>query len=69
MALALSKPNHVSPEEYLRQEESALEKSDYFRGKIFMMAGGSPNHNRIAGNIFAQLNTIQTLEKRNAKTN
>ncbi|HRW05799.1 MAG TPA: Uma2 family endonuclease [Caldilineaceae bacterium] len=58
MALALSKPNYSSPE-----------KSEYFRGKIFMMAGSSPNHDRIARNIFAELNTIQTLEKRNAKTN
>lgn len=56
MALALTKATNISLEEYLTTEESATEKSEYYRGEIFMMAGGSPNHNRIAGNIFAEFN-------------
>ncbi len=56
MALALTKPKSVTPAQYLALEEVATTKSEYFRGEIFMMAGGSPNHNRIAGNIFAEFN-------------
>lgn len=56
MALALTKPKYITPAQYLALEEMATTKSEYFRGEIFMMAGGSPNHNRIAGNIFAEFN-------------
>ena len=56
MALALTKPKSVTPAQYLALEEMATTKNEYFRGEIFMMAGGSPNHNRIAGNIFAEFN-------------
>lgn len=45
-----------SPEEYLALEEAADYKSEYIDGQIFPMAGGSTNHNRIAGNIYAELN-------------
>jgi Uma2 family endonuclease len=43
-------------EEYLAQEEKADHKSEYYNGEIFAMAGGSYNHNVIAGNINAALN-------------
>ncbi len=45
-----------TPEEYLALEEKADYKSEYFNGEIFAMAGGSYNHNVIAGNINAALN-------------
>ncbi|MCK6630505.1 MAG: Uma2 family endonuclease [Anaerolineae bacterium] len=44
-----------SPEEYLALEEMAEYRSEYYRGEIFAMAGGSANHNRIAGNIYLEL--------------
>ena len=45
----------ISPEEYLGLEEGAEVKSEYFDGEIFAMAGGSPEHNLIAGNVFGEL--------------
>ena len=45
-----------SPEEYLALEEAADSKSEYIDGQIFSIAGGSTNHNQIAGNLYAELN-------------
>ena len=49
-------PDFYTPEEYLALEEQADYKSEYYRGEIFAMAGGSANHDRIAGNLYAVLN-------------
>lgn len=49
-------PTFYTPEEYLVLEEKADHKSEYFNGEVFAMAGGSYNHNVIAGNINAALN-------------
>lgn len=38
-------------QEYLTYEETAPYKSEYHAGKVYLMAGGSRNHNRIALNI------------------
>jgi Uma2 family endonuclease len=43
-------------EEYLALEEKAGSKSEYYNGQILAMAGGSYNHNIIAGNINAIFN-------------
>lgn len=45
-----------SPEEYLELETAAESKSEYRNGLIIPMSGGTPNHNRIAGNFYAALN-------------
>lgn len=45
-----------SPEEYLTLEEAAEFRSEYYDGQIFPMAGGTPNHNRIAVNLGSALN-------------
>ncbi|NMG07645.1 Uma2 family endonuclease [Brasilonema sp. UFV-L1] len=47
---------YYSPEEYLQLEENAEYKSEYINGIIIPMAGGTTNHNRIAGNFYAALN-------------
>jgi Uma2 family endonuclease len=44
-----------TPAEYLELEEKAEYKSEYVNGKIFPMAGGSINHNRISGNFYIAL--------------
>lgn len=44
-----------SPEEYLALEELAEYRSEYYRGEIFAMSGGSVNHNRIAKNVVITL--------------
>lgn len=42
-------------DEYLARERVAEYKSEFYRGEIFAMAGGSPRHNRVSGNLFASL--------------
>ena len=49
-------------DQYLQMEEQAYYKSEYFRGEIFMMAGGTPNHNRIKENLSIEIGVI--LKKR-----
>lgn len=46
---------YYSPQEYLALEEAADYKSEYIDGEIVPMAGGSTNHNQIAGNFYAEL--------------
>ncbi len=45
----------ISPEEYLQGERSAEVRHEYVDGHVYAMAGASDDHNRIAGNIFAEL--------------
>jgi len=49
---------HYSIEEYLAAEDLAVEKSEYYAGEVFSMAGGTLNHNRIAGNIHFALKLV-----------
>lgn len=42
-------------EEYVELDKNSEERYEYFEGEIFAMAGGSPEHGRIAGNVFARL--------------
>lgn len=46
----------ISQAEYLEQERSAPTKSEYFRGDVFLMAGGSESPSLIAGNLVTALN-------------
>lgn len=43
------KPKLCTPVEYFLLEEKAEERSEYRDGDIVLMAGGTANHNRIAG--------------------
>lgn len=45
----------ITPEEYLEIEEKAEYKSEYREGEIVPMAGGTTNHNEIAGNFYSNL--------------
>jgi Uma2 family endonuclease len=52
----VAKPDkYYTPEEYLILEETADYRSEYYKGEIFAMSGGSANHNRIAGNVYITL--------------
>lgn len=42
---------------YLEAENKALEKHEYLRGEIYAMAGGTPEHGRIAIAIASELRT------------
>lgn len=55
MLAAKMPPKWISQEEYLHQEETATERHEYFKGEIFLMAGGTHNHEMICGNMFAAL--------------
>lgn len=44
-------PKLITPEQYLVQERAAAFKSEFLRGEVFSMAGGSPNHSLIAANF------------------
>lgn len=44
-------PKLITPEQYLVQERAAAFKSEFLRGEVFAMAGGSPNHSLIAANF------------------
>ncbi|AFZ14972.1 protein of unknown function DUF820 [Crinalium epipsammum PCC 9333] len=46
----------TTPEQYLEIETLAEYKSEYYDGEVVPMAGGSPNHNRIALNFSGALN-------------
>lgn len=46
-----------TPQEYLALERAAEEKSEYYNGEIFAMAGASRTHNVIVTNTVAHLNT------------
>src|SRR5919112_6553213 len=50
-------PEHrpMSVEEYLRFEDSVPERHELVAGEVYALAGVTPRHNRIAGNIFARL--------------
>ena len=44
-----------SEEDYLILEKKSDYKSEYFKGEIFMMAGATPNHNRIKENLSGEV--------------
>ena len=46
-----------SPADYLEQEVTSSERHEYIDGDIVLMAGGTPNHNRITGNVLTELKT------------
>ena len=59
--MAQQRRQPYTPAEYLALEEIVDHKSEYLRGEIFAMAGGSQRHNLIAGNIFRALgNALET---------
>jgi Uma2 family endonuclease len=61
MSTVLQKKSYTL-EEYFALEQASTERHEYFRGDIFLMAGASIRHNRIARNLLAQL-TIQLRGK------
>ena len=46
---------YYTPEEYLALEQVSDSKNEYRDGKIVPMPGVSKNHNKIAGNFYAEL--------------
>jgi len=57
-----------SVEEYLEIEKNSVEKMEYHHGEIFSMAGGSPEHSYISGNIVTALNIALRKNNKPCKT-
>ena len=53
MAQALLKP--IDEDRYLEGEMRAEVRHEFVNGDVYAMAGGSANHNRVAGNLYARL--------------
>ena len=56
MIMQAQEKTYYSPEEYLELEINSEERHEYINGEIIVMTGGTPNHNKIAGNLYAALN-------------
>lgn len=54
MTQALEQRTHT-PEEYLELEVASETRNEYRNGVIVPMAGGTPAHNRISGNLYIAL--------------
>ncbi|MBU7582257.1 MAG: Uma2 family endonuclease [Nostoc sp. TH1S01] len=50
-----TKKHYYTPEEYLELEEKAEFRNEYRDGEIVLMTGGTTNHNKISGNLYAYL--------------
>ncbi len=57
-----SRKKTFTPSEYLAMEEVAEYKSEYYNGQIFALAGGTPDHSKIALKFGAEL--LRLLEPR-----
>lgn len=55
MVLQQFKQNWISPEDYLAGERVSDIKHEYIDGEVYAMTGTSLNHNRIIGNLYADL--------------
>lgn len=53
MTQALLEP--LYEEDYLTGEAQASVRHEFVHGAVYAMAGGSANHNRVAGNLYARL--------------
>lgn len=58
MVAIAEKTRLYTHEEYLKMEEHASEKHQFFNGKIIPMAGGTVNHNEISANTITALTNI-----------
>jgi Uma2 family endonuclease len=56
MIAQVDETKYYTSEEYLELEVNSQERHEYIDGEIIVMTGGTPNHNKIAGNFYAALN-------------
>lgn len=51
MMIALPRQK-MTMEKYIEFDKNAEGRYEYFAGEVFAMAGGSPEHTRLGGNVF-----------------
>ncbi|MBE9211334.1 Uma2 family endonuclease [Plectonema cf. radiosum LEGE 06105] len=51
---------YMSPQEYLEWEKTQELRYEYIDGEVFAMTGGTIPHNRVAGNLYIDLNDFLT---------
>ena len=56
--MATQPKHYFTVEQYLEQEEQALDRHEYFNGDIFAMAGGTDRHADISANLVACLHRL-----------
>ncbi len=54
--MAQTAKTSYTAEEYLALDRDAADRSEYYRGRLYLMAGGSVNHSLISSNVNAELN-------------
>ena len=59
-SLVQQSQRHYTIDDYFLAEESSPLRHEYFRGEIFVMAGGTPEHNTIALNVAAAFHSALT---------
>jgi Uma2 family endonuclease len=57
-ATEIRQPKFYTFEEYLRREEKAVEKHEFYNGKIIKMAGGTHSHSEISTNTVSALKLV-----------
>ncbi len=45
----------ISEKEYLAEERKALNKSEYYKGEIFAIAGATKTHNKIVASLIVAI--------------
>ncbi len=55
--MAAQPKTYISVDDYLAGERIRDTKHEYYAGEVFAFAGGSEQHNLIAGNVYASLHT------------
>ncbi len=55
IAKPVESPQTYTAQEYLELELAAETRNEYRNGEIIPMTGGTPNHNRISGNLYIAL--------------
>ena len=51
----IPKRTYLSEADYLLQEETSLEKHEYYKGEVFALTGASFNHNIIIRNLLVEI--------------
>jgi len=65
MSEPLARNEYYTKEEYLETESLAEYKSEYYKGEIFAMAGGTPEHSAICFNLIRRV--AEAIDNKNCR--